>query len=416
MTQCILLLGADGFIGQHLATALRAHGHAVVAGVRQPSTTDDIGVDFLIDHDPAVWQARLHGIDTVINAVGLFRASDEDYTSVHVTAPRALYAACHEAGIRRVVLISALGASPQGETAYWRSKAAGEVALQASGVPWTIVRPGLVYGPAGASSQLFSRLGSLPLLALPAAGPVQPIHIEDLAAGCAALVDIERSSGMVYEATGPTMLALADYLRLLAGRPRGRVLRLPGWLAMTAARALERWPSSLLSRDSLTMLARGSHGDGSAFAALLNRPLCSPASFNDAASRWALQRWQIGWLLRGALAFVWLATAWVSLFVYPVASSHQLLAACGLPNSLFEPLRIGAAGLDAVFGVLTLLRPGRRLWRWQLALIASYSALVALCLPEFLAHPFGPLTKNAALLAALAALLILEETTPCTTT
>jgi hypothetical protein len=80
-----------------------------------------------------------------------------------------------------------------------------------------------------------------------------------------------------------------------------------------------------------------------------------------------------------------------------------------VPPTLFEPLRLGSAGLDALLGVLTLAAPGRRLWQVQIGLIAVYSAIVAICLPEFLIHPFGPLLKNAGLLGALAALLFLEE-------
>ncbi|WP_255989344.1 SDR family oxidoreductase [Chitinolyticbacter albus] len=406
----ILLLGADGFIGRHLAAELEARGHTVVGGVRQPRNASDIAVDFSVDHDVATWLARVRGFDVVINAVGVFRSGPRaGFDAIHETAPRALYAACHEAGVRRVLLISVLGAATDGATAYWRSKAAGEAVLRAAGVPWTIVQPGLVYGADGASSRLFARLGSLPLQLLPASGDVQPIHVDDLATGCARLIDAADAAGKTFIATGPQKQSFALYLRRLGDRDRVCSLQLPARLGSMLAILLERLPGSLISRDSLTMLAQGSHGDGNAFAAYVGRPLCAPPGEIDPAGRLALQCWQVAWLLRGGLAFVWLATAWVSLFVYPVAGSHQLLAGCGIPAALFEPLRVGSALLDAGFGVLTLLRPGRRLWQLQLALIAGYSTIVAFCLPEYLAHPFGPLTKNAGLIAALAALIVLEE-------
>ena len=72
----VFLTGASGFIGQHLADALRAAGHRVIAGVhRRPlaGVADTVQVDFARDFDPALWRPRLIGVDAVINAVGLIR-------------------------------------------------------------------------------------------------------------------------------------------------------------------------------------------------------------------------------------------------------------------------------------------------------------------------------------------------------
>ncbi|WP_159664950.1 NAD(P)H-binding protein [Andreprevotia sp. IGB-42] len=407
----ILLLGADGFLGRHLKTALRAAGHTVTDGVRHPQHTGQIAVDFTQDHDPAIWLPRLAGIDGVINCVGLFRESaGSSFDAIQVQAPRALYAACRQAGVQRVLLISALGAAMDAPTRYWRSKAAGEQVLMQAGVPWNVLRPSLVYGDDGASSQLFARLATLPVLALPACmGKVQPVHVDDLVAGCVALLADNTSTGQAMDATGPQALPFAVYLRALAGRSALPVLRMPQWLCRATALLAEKLPGGLLTRDSLAMLAAGNTGDGSRFAALVNRPLRDPARFAGATMQLRAQRAVARGWLRTGLAFVWFATAVVSLWVYPVADSHQLLAACHVPPAWFEPMRIGASLLDATFGVLTLLRPGRRLWQLQLVLIAGYSVLVGLFLLEFLAHPFGPLTKNAGLMAALFALLATEE-------
>ncbi|MBM3115381.1 SDR family oxidoreductase [Jeongeupia naejangsanensis] len=407
--QRILLLGADGFLGRHLKTALLAAGHDVVDGVHRPTRSDQIAIDFGRDHSVADWRPRLAGIDSVINCVGLFRETPTaSFDAIHVTAPRTLYAACRETGARRVLLVSALGAAADANTRYWQSKAEGEVALRESGIDWCIVRPSLVYGDDGASTRLFATLAQLPLLALPAqCGNVQPIHVDDFAAGCVALLMQYEQANRAFDATGPTSLPFADYLQLL-GRKQWR-LRIPQALCRLIARMAEALPGALLTRDSLTMLATGNTADGHEFAGLLARPLREPASFISPALRLrASVGVARGWL-RGGLAFVWFATAVVSLWVYPAEASHRLLAACHVPPLLFEPMRIGAAGLDALFGVLTLCKPSRRLWQAQLALIAFYSVIIALCLPEFLIHPFGPLTKNAGLLAALLALLATEE-------
>ncbi|WP_035054162.1 NAD(P)H-binding protein [Andreprevotia chitinilytica] len=407
----ILILGADGFLGRHISAALAAAGHTIVEAVRHPVHANQIGIDFMRDHNAAVWLPRLANINVVMNCVGLFReTAHASFDAIHLDAPRALYAACRQAGVRRVLLISALGAASDAPTRYWRSKAAGEAVLQESGVAWTIVRPSLVYGDDGASSRLFATLARLPLLALPAeCGDVQPIHVDDFAAGVVALLSDASAENRSFDATGPQALPFTHYLAALAGREQLPCLRMPNVLCHGAAWLAERWPAALLTRDSLTMLAVGNVGSGADFAARIGKPLRTPADFVGLLMRLQTrQAFARGWL-RGGLAFVWFATAIVSLWVYPVAASHQLLATCHLPPLLFEPARIGAALLDATFGILTLLRPGKRLWQAQLALIACYTVIVAICLPEFVIHPFGPLTKNAGLLAALLALITLEE-------
>lgn len=115
-----------------------------------------------------------------------------------------------------------------------------------------------------------------------------------------------------------------------------------------------------------------------------------------------------GPLLRLSLAVVWLVTAWVSLFVFPVWDSLRMLARVGVPGWSAPVLLVGAAALDALLGILTLLRPARALWWAQLTLIAFYSAVIAWRLPEMWAHPFGPLLKNLPIAAILIVLLALE--------
>jgi hypothetical protein len=94
-----------------------------------------------------------------------------------------------------------------------------------------------------------------------------------------------------------------------------------------------------------------------------------------------------------------------------VESSLALLAPFGISGSPALALLYGASLLDLAMAGLTVLRPGRRLWLAQLALIAGYTALIAWRLPEFLLHPFGPVLKNLAV-AALLLMLYAEEDKP----
>jgi hypothetical protein len=116
-------------------------------------------------------------------------------------------------------------------------------------------------------------------------------------------------------------------------------------------------------------------------------------------------------MLRGALAITWIWTALCSAFIYPQAASLALLARVHLHHGMALAVLYLAAALDGVFGIATLVRPGRRLWVMQIGLVTAYSILIAMALPEFLWHPFGPILKNVPILTLLLVLLC-EETRP----
>lgn len=321
----------------------------------------------------------------------------------------------HDAGVPRLLQISALGATPQAATAYWRSKGQGDACAARYPGTVTIVRPSLVFAPAGASSQLFLRLAALPWLPLPAAqAQVQPLHLDDLVAGLAALV-VEPAPPPVVAAVGPRPLALADYLRTLGAAMglRPRITRMPDAAARLAARCLQRLPGRWLTPDALAMLAQGNHADAAPWQALLGRPARAPAQFVPAAASEALRERSVLAnllpLLRLSISLTWLVTAWVSAFVYPRAASLALLEQARVPHALAPLALYGAAALDAALGVLMWWPRWRvPVYRAQLALIVLYTLVITVWLPAYWAHPYGPLLKNLPMLALIYALLRLE--------
>jgi len=111
-------------------------------------------------------------------------------------------------------------------------------------------------------------------------------------------------------------------------------------------------------------------------------------------------------LLRLSLAAVWLGTAAVCLWGYPMAQSMALLAPLGVQGALAQALVVAAALLDAALGLATLFWPSRWLWRAQMALVLGYTAVITATLPQFWLHPFAPVLKNLPLLAILWVLLM----------
>jgi hypothetical protein len=115
-------------------------------------------------------------------------------------------------------------------------------------------------------------------------------------------------------------------------------------------------------------------------------------------------------LLRYAIAFVWIATAIVSVALYPAALSYQLLERTGVAPAWAPLMLYGAAAVDLLIGLgIVLLARRRWLWLAQLGLIGFYTVLIAWRMPEFLLHPYGPLLKNVPMMAAIWLLYRQEE-------
>lgn len=409
----VLVLGATGLIGSHAAQALCAAGCQVIGmSRRRPAGEPDwLEADFGRLTDAQDWLPLLRDIDAVVNCVGIIREHrDGDFDRLHRAAPVALFAACEQLGVRRVVQVSALGSHPDAVTGYWRSKGAADVDLQTRSLQACVVRPSLVYGDDGASSVMFRALATLPMVMMPAAhrAKVQPIHVDDLAALIVRLVTSEDAPPRLLAAVGPRASTMADYLGdLRRGMQAGAglVLELPAPIARVVARVAAWLPSSALTPESLLMLERSADGsntaDASVAAALRGRPLQDPTQFARPAQRiTAVWTWAAP-LLTLAMAALWLWTAAISWFGWPHAESRAWLAACGVPASAQEAILLAACMSDAAIGVLLLARPRRWLWGAQLALVGGYTVVMSMCLPCFWLHPFGPLSKNLPLLALM---------------
>lgn len=99
-------------------------------------------------------------------------------------------------------------------------------------------------------------------------------------------------------------------------------------------------------------------------------------------------------LMRLVLAVVWIVTGVLSLGLFPQQESLNMLAEVGLHGSAARSALYVSAWLDIVFGILTIIRPAFWLWRLQAAVVIVYSTIIALYLPYYWLHPFGPVLKN----------------------
>jgi uncharacterized protein YbjT (DUF2867 family)/uncharacterized membrane protein YphA (DoxX/SURF4 family) len=427
----ILLTGATGFIGRHLLLKLYEQGHRITVCTRSPERLTALypGIETLqADFGQAVavedWLPHLEGIDAVVNAVGIIRESPaHSFGRVHTDAPLALFKASELAGVKRVVQISAVGADSSGATGYYASKGRADEGLSRLDLDWFVVKPSLVYGPGAKSMGLLRGLAALPCIPLIGDGRqwLQPVHIDDLSELVLRCLQNSLPTRLSINAVGPAPISLADLLqkqRLWLGKPEAKFFSAPEAL-VKALPFIGAWLNEpALNKEAIAMLNQGNTADVEPFAKLLGR---LPKSMDQAlresvagqSDRWHARLYFMGPMLRLAIAFVWLWTGWVSAFVYPVADSYRLLGQVGMPESL-QPLALyGASALDFVLGIATLIGWRLRLIVYcQVALMLIYMIVITVALPEYWAHPFGPLTKNLPLLAASFVLLVLEEEKP----
>ncbi len=285
----ILVCGATGFVGRHLTNSLRAVGHTVVRGIRKPTQPDDIPVDYCKDTDKEDWLTKLVDVEVVINAVGVLRDSAKQPMKLLLEqTPIALFSACQDAGVKRIVQISALGIDKGIETPYFQNRRAPEAYL--NGLPetmrWLILRPSIIYGEDGAGARMFRLQASLPVLTLPAGGKqrLQPVHIDDI---CEAvnrwLADPEAQSQTVscvgLEATD--MRGMLDSYREQMGHSKALHIGIPAFLVGLSAKIGDLIPASPLCSDTLKMLNAGNIGDYAEFTKLLGRPPRSYKEFID---------------------------------------------------------------------------------------------------------------------------------------
>lgn len=265
----ILLTGASGFIGRHLAQALTAEGHQVTPVSRRN------GQDMQTLLTPEAWLPLLQGVDAVINSVGIIAETrGQTFEKLHHRAPAALFRACEQVGIRRVVQISALGADAQAFTPYQLSKYEADEVLRSLPLEGVVLRPSLVYGQGGASMALFQRLANLPLIPLVGDGQyqVQPVHISDVVTTvlqCLQALPAHRTLDVV-GAQPLTFVEWLQQLRRAAGKHPAPTLAIP-FAAVMASAHFGRLVMPLLHPDNLRMLQRGNVADVTPLAAFLDR-------------------------------------------------------------------------------------------------------------------------------------------------
>ncbi len=411
----VLLTGANGFIGSALAARLAREGHRVVAVTRSADASARrlaaerfVSLDIARATRPEDWLPHLAGIDAVVNCAGLLQDSPGNSTrGVHVDGVSALFSACEQAGVRRVVHLSAIGADRDQPTEFSASKLAGDLALMARDLDWVILRPSVVVGRAAyGGSALFRGLAALPVLAvMPITGPLQIVQLDDLTRTILLLLQPGAPSRVALDVAGPERLAFSDVVRAYRrwrGWPEPKRVTLPGWMASALYRLGDfagwlgwRPPVRSTARREIVRGAVGDNAEWRRLTGIEPQPLAAALAAEPASVQ--ERRFAQLYLLK-PLGFAVFALFWIGTGIVSLGPGWDIGKAMMFEGGVADPLAsltvVAGAVSDILIGVAIAFRRTARLGLYAaLAISIVYAVLGTLLVPRLWEDPLGPMLK-----------------------
>lgn len=263
--QLVTLFGGGGFIGRYAAQKLLASGARLRVVQRNPASaaflkplgnlgqTQFAAVDI---REPASVARAVAGSDAVVNLVGAFA----DMDAVQHRGAANVANAARDAGVTRLVHVSAIGADEGSPATYGRSKGQGETAVRAAVPTATILRPSTVFGR---EDQFINRFAAMIRLApavplVSARTRFQPVYVGDVAAAVAAALADPAAAGRTFELGGPQILSMEELFRWIAAAIGRKPVFIPMPDAVSAAMArFTGWlPGAPLTWDQWLMLQK----------------------------------------------------------------------------------------------------------------------------------------------------------------
>lgn len=426
----ILITGVTGFIGSALCGYLASEGHQITGVARNGSSPVPQAVTRLVRLDMSRaasdedWLPHLQDIDVVINCAGTLQDNGrENTTGVHVTGAEALFRACEQAGVRRVIHFSALGVGTQQPSAFSETKHQGDEKLRQRDLNWVILQPSVVLGQRvfGAAA-LIRGLAALPVLpVMPDTGPLQVVQLNDVIATVKRFLEPDAPSRVTIELAGPERLSMeaviAAYRAWLGWRPARRV-KLPEALAVLLYRLGDvagwfgwRPPLRTTARKEIVRGATGEPQTWTELTGIRPRSLEVALTAHPAGVQ---ERWFARTYFLKPLIFVVLPVFWMATGIISLTSGWERgvsLMWVGGAGALSAPSVVAGALSDMAVGMAITFR---RSARWGLyaaiALSIFYAITGSFVRPDLWSDPLGPFLKIFPIIAAhLFALAVLEE-------
>lgn len=287
----VTVFGGAGFLGRHVVRALAKRGYLIRVACRRPDLANHLQPLGNVGQIQAV-QANLRvrwsvdravqDADHVVNLVAiLFESGRQSFDAVHDFGARAVAEATRAAGAR-LTHVSAIGADPNSDSDYARSKGLGEAAVRETVPDAVIFRQSFMFGPEDGFFNKFANMARF-MPAMPLIGGdvrSQPVFVGDVAEAIARSVDGKVAAGQVYELGGPQVLTMRqNFEEMLKAIDRKRwLVPVPWWAATLQGKVFGMLPSPILTADQVKLLkldnvvSEAAIKDGRTFAGLGIQP------------------------------------------------------------------------------------------------------------------------------------------------
>lgn len=267
----IAITGGTGFVGKHLARKLVAEGHEVVlisrgADHRDTSTLKLPRTSFrpVGTNNVTALTEAFKGCDAVAHCAGINRElGTQTFAEVHVRGTQLVVEAACKAGIKRIAFMSFLRARPDCGSKYHESKWAAEEIIRDSGLEYTILKAGVIYGEGDHMlDHLSHAFHTFPLFAFVGMKEqlVRPCAVEDLVRVLSAALMEEKMKNKTFAVTGPEEMPLSEAVRRVAGvvGKKPSWFRAPLWFHYAFAWCLERTMTiPLVAKAQIRILSEG---------------------------------------------------------------------------------------------------------------------------------------------------------------
>jgi uncharacterized protein YbjT (DUF2867 family) len=259
---CATVFGGTGFVGRRVVRYLRESGTRVRIVSRHRRLGEDDGIEQIAAdaHDECSVEAAVAGADGVVNAISLYVEHGSDtFHSVHVEMAAKIARAARQAGVRRFVHVSGIGANTASPSSYIRNRGEGEAAVQTAFTGAVVVRPAVIFASDDAFLTTILRLlRSLPAYPIFGDGRtrLQPVHVDDVAAAIAQILRQNQEPYPVYELAGPRVYAYEELLRTIAriAGLRPVLVRMPFAFWDAFANVAEMLPRPPLTRNQVELM------------------------------------------------------------------------------------------------------------------------------------------------------------------
>ena len=222
--QICTILGGGGFIGRYLVRNLTKKNYRCIITTRKAfqkgylKTQATPGAIELINWNPNNFSELKESIknsDIVINLIGiLYETRKQKFYNIHTNIPEAVAKICAESDVKKLIHVSAIGASENSKSLYQKSKYQGEVKALNNFKNTVILRPSVVCGTEDNFTNLFSKLSFLPVIPIVGINyKFQPILVEDVADAIVQAIELKGNEGKIYEIGGPKVISFGDMVK-----------------------------------------------------------------------------------------------------------------------------------------------------------------------------------------------------------